>query len=104
VITFDEGVAVLNIPMANITKDTTLITTQFIIRHSFENGSYNQTTPAESTGFPVASSFTYGLPIISGVRYLQIIFKAASFDGSDWNALEGSHKVHTFVSYLGVGV
>jgi hypothetical protein len=103
-ITFSEGTSVLNIPMANITKDTALTTSRFIVRYSFENGSYNQTTPAESTGFPIASSFTYGLPVISGVRYLQIVFKAAAFDGSDWNALEGSHKVHTFVSYLGVGV
>jgi hypothetical protein len=103
-INFDEGTAILNIPMANITKDTTLTTSQFIIRHSFENGAYNATTPADSTGSPVASSFTYGIPIISGVRYLQIVFKAAAFDGSDWNALQGSHKVHAFVSYLGVGV
>jgi hypothetical protein len=103
-VTFDDGVAILNIPMANITKDTALTNSQFIIRHNFENGSYNATTPAESTGFPVASSFTYGLPVISGVRYLQIVFKAAAFDGSDWNALDGSHKVHTFISYLGVGV
>ncbi len=103
-ITFDDGVAILNIPMANITKDTTLTTSQFIIRHSFENGSYDETTPADSTGLPVASSFTYGIPIISGVRYLQIVFKATAFDGTNWNALDGSHKVHTFISYLGVGV
>ena len=99
-INFDEGTAILNIPMANITKDTTLLTSQFIIRSSFENGVYNGTTPAESTGSPIASSFTYGIPIISGVRYLQIVFKAAAFDGTDWAGLEGSHKVHTFVSYL----
>jgi hypothetical protein len=99
-INFDEGTAILNIPMANITTDTTLTTSQFIIRSSFENGAYNGTTPAESTGSPIASSFTYGIPIISGVRYLQIVFKAAAFDGTDWSGLEGSHKVHTFVSYL----
>ena len=102
-IDFDEGTAILNIPMANITKDTGLTTDRFIIRYSFENGSYNETTPGDSTGFPIASSFTYGLPVISGVRYLQIVFKATSFDGSEWSLLESSQKVHTFISYLGVG-
>lgn len=100
-INFDNGTAVLNIPMANITKDTALSTDKFIIRYGFKNGVYNETTPLSSTGSPVASSFTYGIPIISTVRYLQIVFKGASFNGTTWANLTGNHEVHTFISYLG---
>jgi len=89
-VSFDDGEATLDIPVAVITRDTALTASQFIIRHNFENAS----------GFPVASSFTYEIRLILGVRYLTITFKAAAFDGTDWNNLEGSHKVHTFVSYL----
>jgi hypothetical protein len=103
-VTFDDGTGVLNIPMANITKDTSLAPSRFIIRHNFKNGTYDDTTPLESTGSPVASSFSYGIPTISGVRYLQIVFKGASFDGTDWAALSGPQEVHTFISYLGQGV
>jgi hypothetical protein len=100
-INFDDGTAVLNIPMSNITTDTSLTTSRFIIRYNFKNGIYNGTTPLESTGSPIASSFSYGIPIISGVRYLQIVFKGASFDGTDWTSLSGDQEVHTFISYLG---
>jgi hypothetical protein len=100
-ITFDSGTAVLNIPMSNITKDTALSTDKFIIRYNFKNGTYNETTPSSSTGSPIASSFTYGIPIISGVRYLQIVFKAVSFNGTAWANLTSGHEVHTFISYLG---
>jgi len=103
-VNFDQGSAVLNIPMSNITKDTTLTTSRFIIRYSFKNGIYDEETPIDSTGSPIASSFTYGIPIISGVRYLQIVFKGALFDGTDWSSLSGDYEVHTFISYLGQGV
>jgi hypothetical protein len=103
-IQFDAGTAVLNIPMSNITKDTALTTDKFIIRYNFKNGVYNETDPSESLGSPIATSFSYGIPIISGVRYLQIVFKGALFDGTDWNSLSGSQEVHTFISYLGKGV
>jgi hypothetical protein len=103
-LSFSSGEAILNIPTSVLTRDTgaALTADKFIIRHSFENGVFDEVTPANSTGFPVASSFNYGLTTISSVRNISIVFKAASFDGTGWSALSGSHKVHIFISYLGV--
>ena len=89
-VTFEDGEATLNIAMSNITTDPTITTAQFIVRYSFEN----------TAGFPVASSFTYSIETILGVKYLRVIFKGVEFDGTDWVDLAGSYKVHTFVSYL----
>jgi hypothetical protein len=89
-VSFEDGEGTLNIPMSNITRDTTITAAQFIVRYSFESAS----------GFPIASSFTYSIETILGVRYLRIIFKGVEFDGTDWTNLAGSFKVHTFVSYL----
>lgn len=90
-VTFTAGSATLDIPLTNITADSTTDINRFIVRHNFEN----------TAGNPVASSFTYEITaLILGVRYLRITFKGAEFDGTDWTALVGSHKVHTFVSYL----
>jgi hypothetical protein len=88
---FDDGEGTLNIPVSVITRDASPQTSGFIIRNSFEN----------SSGYPVASSFTYDVKDIIGVKYISIVLNAAAFDGSDWNSLQGSHKVHSFVSYLG---
>jgi hypothetical protein len=104
-VTFDSsGEAILNIPTANITKDVgaNLTADKFVIRYGFQNGAFNQDTPASSTGSPVASSFTYGITTIESVRNLTIVFKAASFDGTEWNPLTGGQVVHMFISYFGV--
>ena len=90
VVSFEDGEGTLNIPTSNITTDPTITAAQFIIRYSFES----------TSGFPVASSFTYAIETILGVRYLKIVFKGVEFDGTDWVSLAGSFKVHTFVSYL----
>jgi hypothetical protein len=101
---FTAGQAILNIPTSVLTRETgpSLTSDKFIIRHSFENGVFDEEEPDSSVGLPVASSFTYGITTIESVRNLTIVFKAASFDGTDWNPLSSSHKVHVFVSYLGV--
>jgi hypothetical protein len=89
-VSFDAGEGTLDIPLSTITEDTTVLASQFIIRHNFEN----------AAGNPVASSFTYSIETILSVKYLRIVFKAAAWDGTDWANLGGSHKVHTFISYL----
>jgi hypothetical protein len=94
-ITFEDGSATLDIPTSIITTDTTLTADKFTIRYNFENGTYSP-----NTGSPVASSFNYGIETILGVKYLRIIFKGAEWDGTEWNDLSGSYKVHTFISYL----
>jgi hypothetical protein len=101
---FTDGKFTLNIPTSNITNDTgaNLTPNKFIIRYSLQNGAFNQDTPANSTGVPVASSFTYGLTTIEGVRNLTIVFKAASFDGTTWSSVNTSQAAHIFISYLGV--
>lgn len=90
IVDFDAGAANLDIPLSVITADTAVTTSQFFIRYNLEN----------NAGEPVATSFTYSIETILGVKYLRISLSAAAFDGTDWTALEGSHKVHTFVSYL----
>ena len=90
-VSFDGGEGSLKIPVSIITRDASPQASRFIIRTSFEN----------SLGYPVASSFTYDIEDILGVKYISIVLNAAAFDGSDWNSLQGSHKVHSFVSYLG---
>jgi hypothetical protein len=95
VLEFDDGVSdpALLIRVSDITTDDSSpanFAEKFIIRTSFEN----------SSSFPVASSFTYSVQSILGVNYLRIILNAVSFDGSEWNKLQGSHIVHSFVSYL----
>lgn len=90
VVTFDAGQGTLDIPLATITEDTTVLASQFIIRHNFEN----------AAGNPVASSFVYSIETILGVKYLRVIFKGAAWDGTNWTNLSGAHKVHTFISYL----
>jgi len=92
---FDNGVSEppLLIRLSDVTTASPLpldFAQNFIIRNSFEN----------SSGFPVASSFTYSVEPILGVDYIKIILNAVSFDGSEWNKLQGSHMVHSFVSYL----
>jgi hypothetical protein len=94
-ITFEDGTATLDIPTSIVTADTTLTADKFTIRYNFENGTYSP-----NTGNPVASSFTYGIETILGVKYLRIIFKGAEWNGTEWNDLSGSYKVHTFISYL----
>jgi hypothetical protein len=91
---FEDGEGELNIPLSIITEDTAVTTDKFIIRYNIEN----------TAGDPIASSFTYSIETILGVKYLRIVFKAAVWDGTDWaNLAEGvttSYKVHTFISYL----
>jgi hypothetical protein len=89
-VTFTAGQGTLKIPTSLITLDATVTTSQFIIRHSFEN----------ADGNPVASSFTYSIVTELGVRYLQIVFKGVQFSEDSWTDLSGINKVHTFVSYL----
>lgn len=90
VISFEDGVGLVELPLSTITSDTAVTVAQFIIRFNLENASNN----------PVASSFTYSIETILGVKYLRITINAAAWDGSEWSQLNGSHKVHTFVSYL----
>jgi hypothetical protein len=94
-VNFDDGEGILNIPLLNITADVSPQLSQFIFRYDFESLS----------GFPVSSSFTYSIQTVDGpggttVKNLRIVFNAIEFDGSDWAALSGSYKVHSFVSYL----
>jgi hypothetical protein len=89
-VTFDAGEGTLDIPLSTITEDTTVTASQFIIRYSFEN----------TAGEPVASSFTYSIQTILSVKYLRIVFKAVDWDGTAWGNLGGTHKIHTFISYL----
>jgi hypothetical protein len=70
--------------------DTTVITTQFTIRYSIES----------ADEVPIASSFTYSLPTVSGIRYLRINLKAIKYESSAWADLSGNQKIHLFVSYL----
>lgn len=85
-----NGLATINIPMTQITKDTAVFKEQFIIRYSIENEDSN----------PVASSFEYSIVTIADILYLQIVVSAVKYSGSAWSNLTGNHKVHTFVSYL----
>lgn len=89
-VSFDAGEGTLDIPLSVITEDTTVTADKFIIRYNFEN----------AAGNPVASSFTYTIETILSVKYLRIVIKGAEWDGTDWTNLAGSHKVHTFISYL----
>jgi hypothetical protein len=91
VIPFDEnGLGDVDILISDITGDSTVSAAQFIIRYNLENASNE----------PVASSFLYSIETIGGEKTLRISITAAAFDGTDWSPLQGSHKVHTFVSYL----
>jgi hypothetical protein len=85
--TFTTGQTTLSIPTSEITTDTTLTAGQFIIRYNIEND------------YPTASSFTYSIATVSSVKYIQIIIKAAEWDGTTWANLSGPHNVHTFISY-----
>ena len=93
VVEFTDGVGTLKVRLIDVTTDSSSpvnFAERFIIRNSFEN----------SSSFPVASSFTYNIQPLSGVDYINIILNAVSFNGSEWNKLQGSHMVHSFVSYL----
>ena len=95
IVTFIEGVGILDILITNITTDdpsTVNFGEKFIIRNNFEN----------SAARPISSSFTYSIieSVVPGIYYLRIVFNAADFNGTEWNRLEGSHNVHSFVSYL----
>ena len=88
-VTFSAGEGTLDIPTSLITQDTNIIADQFIVRYNMED-----------LANPIASSFNYSIETVLSVKYLRINFNAAEFDGADWTGLEGSYKVHTFVSYL----
>ena len=95
IVEFIEGEGTVKILLTNITTDDPSIVNfanRFIIRNNFEN----------SAGRPIASSFTYSIveDLLPDIYYLQIVFNAADFNGSSWSKLEGSHNVHSFVSYL----
>ena len=87
---FTDGAATFDIPLTNITSDTVVLNTQFTIRYSIES----------ADEVPIASSFTYSLPTVGGIRYLRINLKAAKFQSSAWSDLSGNQKIHLFVSYL----
>jgi hypothetical protein len=89
-VSFDGGEGTLDIPLSTITEDTAVTADKFIIRFNLEN----------AAGNPVASSFTYSIETILSVKYLRIVINGAGWDGTDWTSLNGSHKVHTFISYL----
>jgi hypothetical protein len=89
-VSFDGGEGTLDIPLSTITEDTAVTADKFIIRFNLEN----------AAGNPVASSFTYSIQTILSVKYLRIVINGAAWDGTDWTSLNGSHKVHTFISYL----
>jgi hypothetical protein len=92
-VVFTSGEGILQIPTSTITSDTTLATNQFTIRYSIEDASGN----------PIASSFTYSLPTILGVRYIEIVINGAEWNGTSWSSLNSvtPYKVHTSISYLG---
>jgi hypothetical protein len=90
VVQFEDGFGVLDIPLSVITSDTNVIAGQFIVRYNLENSSNN----------PVLTSFTYSIETILGVKYLRINVRAAEWNGSTTGYLNGSHKVHAFISYL----
>lgn len=99
IVTFVDGKATLDIPISSITADTTVTAEKFIVRYNFENGTYDP-----NTGNPVSSSFNYGIETVvvgsTSTKYLRIKFKAIEYSGSAWIDLQGTQKVHTFVSYL----
>jgi hypothetical protein len=84
---FTTGQTTLSIPTSQITTDTTLVADQFIIRYNIENEN------------PIASSFTYSITTVSSVKYLQIVIKAAEWNGTSWANLSGAHNIHSFISY-----
>lgn len=86
----EDGVATINIPMSEITRDTAIFKEQFIVRYSIEN----------SNAEPLASSFEYGIETISDTLFLQVKVSAVKYSGSAWSELTGNNKVHIFVSYL----
>jgi len=90
VASFENGAYNLDIPASVITEDTALTADRFIIRYNIES----------SSGDPIATSFSYSIETILGVKYIRISLKAAEWDGTDWSNLNGSYKVHTFISYL----
>jgi len=85
--TFTTGQTTLSIPTSEITTDTTLDASQFIIRYNIENDK------------PIASSFTYSIVTTGGIKKLEIVIKAAEWNGTTWANLSGPHNIHTFISY-----
>jgi hypothetical protein len=86
-----SGIATIDVPVSDITKDLTVIKDQFTIRYNIENSA------------PIASSFEYDIvrvPAVTGPQFLRITVSATKYSGSAWSSLTGNNKIHLFISYL----
>lgn len=85
------GTAIIDIPISNITADTLVSISDFIIRYSIEGSN------------PIASSFTPTLYTDTApdpdVQYLRITIEGIEYSSGSWTDLTGIHDVHLFISY-----
>jgi hypothetical protein len=82
--TFTAGTGTVTIPIADITGDTGVSVSDFIVRYNIANS------------IPVSSGFTSS---IVGTN-LVITINAVSYSTGTWSDLTGSKDVHIFISYI----
>lgn len=79
------GSVTVNVPIAALTLDSGVATTDFVVRYNIQGDN------------PIASNFTTA---IVGTD-LAITIEAIEFVTGSWSSLSGAHDIHLFISYVG---
>jgi hypothetical protein len=87
--TFTTGSTTIAVPVKNLTTNSTVAASDFIIRYSIKNAN------------PVSSGFTYSITGTYPNQNISIVINGVSYNGSTWSNLTGSQDVHLFISYKG---
>lgn len=85
--TFTAGSTTINVPVSNLTTNTSPSISRFIVRYSIVNSN------------PISSGFTYSLTGSYPNQNIAIVINAASWNGTTWSYLTGSQNVHLYITY-----
>lgn len=83
-VSFSSGTGTITIPISDLTGDTGVSVSDFIIRYNIDGTN------------PVATSFTSAIVSTN----LVITVKCAEYSGGSWSNITASKNVHLFISYL----
>lgn len=85
--TFTTGSTTILIPVKNLTTNSSVAASNFIIDYSIKNS------------LPVSSGFTYSITGSYPNQNISIVINAVSYSGSAWSNLTGAQDVHLSIAY-----
>lgn len=81
------GATTITVPMSTLTGSNITDKTKFIIRYNIESSTQ------------IATGFTYSISGTYPNKNIDIVIKAASWNGTTWSEVTGTYPVHLFMTY-----